>query len=57
MSLSRSLRSMLFMVLAFTVATLAFRFIRNPKSMALIGAALLLAWFGPRIVRLFKKQK
>jgi curved DNA-binding protein CbpA len=38
-------------------AYFAFRFIRNPRVGAVIGAALGIAWFGPRIYRFFKSKK
>lgn len=48
---------MLLTVLLLTVGLISIRFIRSPKAMLVIAVAIALAWFGPRIVRFFKRSK
>ncbi len=55
-NLTRSLRSSLLLVVIIIGSVFAMRFIRSPRAMAVIAAAVGLAWFGPRIYRLLKKK-
>lgn len=54
---SKILGSTLRLVLVLVIISFAMRFVRSPRSAAVIGGALLLAWFGPRLYRLLRGKK
>ena len=45
----------LFAVMA--VVWFSLRFVRSPRALAVIGAALLIVWFGPRLWRLIRGRR
>lgn len=54
-SAALTLRGILLIALLLAALPLLLRFVRNPRVLALIGVAIAIAWFGPRIYRYFKK--
>jgi len=53
----RPLTSLLRTLIILGCTFLAFRFVRSPRALAVIGVALALAWFGPRVYRWFRRKK
>lgn len=50
-----SLRKLLVLILVIAALPLVLRFVRSPRVAAVIGIAILLAWFGPRLLKRLKK--
>ena len=55
--LGRSMWSLIRFFIVLGIAVFAFRFIRNPRAMAVIAVAILVAWFVPRLIRRFRSRK
>ena len=49
-------RSILIIMLIFAALPYIFRIFKNPKSLLVIAVAIAIAWWGPRIVRYFRKK-
>jgi curved DNA-binding protein CbpA len=49
------MRTGLYILLALAGLLFALRFIRNPRTLLIFAAVIAAVWFGPRIVRYFKK--
>lgn len=49
-------RKLIIFILFAASVPFALRFVRSPKIAAVIGIAVLLAWFGPRIVKFFRRK-
>ncbi len=53
----RALWSLVRFFIVLSIAFFVFRFIRHPRAIAVIAAAILVAWFAPRLIRLFRSKK
>lgn len=51
------IRSLVRLIMMLSIVFFTFRFIRSPRAIAVIAAAILIAWFGPRLLRRFKSKK
>ena len=51
-----TIRSILIIMLLFTALPYIFRIFKNPKTLLVIAVVIAIAWWGPRIVRYFKKK-
>jgi curved DNA-binding protein CbpA len=51
------LRSMVRFIVVLLVVFFALRFIRSPRALLVIGIAILIAWFLPRVIRKFRGRK
>ncbi|MCP4605466.1 MAG: J domain-containing protein [Proteobacteria bacterium] len=49
-------RNILRLIAVLATAFYALRFIRSPRSIAVIGAVLFIVWFGPRVYRLLRRR-
>ena len=50
-----SLRQLVFLIALFAATPILFRFIRSPRVAIVIAIAVLIAWFGPRLLKRLKK--
>lgn len=51
-----TVRSLLIIVLIFTALPYILRIFKNPKALLVIAVAIAIAWWGPRIVKYFRKK-
>ncbi len=49
-------RRLLIIVLLFAALPYIFRIFKNPKALLVIAVVIAIAWWGPRIVKYFKKK-
>ena len=49
--------SVMRLMVILAAAFLTLRFVRSPRAIAVIGVAILIAWFGPRLFRRLKRRK
>jgi len=50
-----SMRSLVFLVLLLAAMPFVLRLVKSPRALLLIAAVVAAAWFGPRIVKYFKR--